>query len=454
MSRPAIYFIGAGGIGMSALVRYFLAKDYLVAGYDKTPTALTDALIKEGAAIHFEDNVDLIPEYCKDKANTLVVRTPAVPLSHAELSWFHSQDFKILKRAQLLGEITKMSRGLCVAGTHGKTTTSTMLAHILKESHVDCNAFLGGIVKNYSSNLLLSDHSDLTVIEADEYDRSFHALHPYMAIITSTDPDHLDIYGTKEAYLESFEHFSSLICSDGVLIVKQGLEFTPKTKEGVKIYTYSTEGDADFHAENIRIGNGTIIFDFISPFGNVKDAELGVPVWINIENSIAAMAVAQLNGVTPDELRHGVKSYLGAKRRFDFWVKQDNKVLLDDYGHHPEEVKASIRSVKKLFEGRKVTVIFQPHLYSRTRDFYPEFAEALSQADEVILLDIYPAREEPIEGVTSDLIFDLIHSAKKERVSKENLLSLLSDKETDVLVTLGAGDIDTMLPQIQTIIER
>lgn len=454
MSKPAIYFIGAGGIGMSALVRYFLAKNYQVAGYDKTPTALTDALIKEGADIHFEDNIDLIPEYCKDNTNTMVVRTPAVPITHSELNWFIGNNFNILKRAQILGEITKVSKGLCVAGTHGKTTTSTMLAHILKESHIDCNAFLGGIVKNYSSNLLLSEKSDLTVIEADEYDRSFHSLHPYMAIITSTDPDHLDIYGTKQAYLESFEHFSSLICSEGVLVLKKGLEFTPKTKEGVKIYTYSTEEKADFHAENIRVGNGTIIFDLVSPVENVKDIELGVPVWINIENSIAAMAIAQLNGVTAEELRKGVKSYMGAKRRFDFWVKEEQKVLLDDYGHHPEEVKASIRSVKQLFEGRKVTVIFQPHLYSRTKDFYPEFAEALSQADEVILLDIYPAREEPMEGVTSELIFERIHSAKKERATKENLLELLKNKETDVLVTLGAGDIDTMLPQIQTIIER
>lgn len=454
MSKPAIYFIGAGGIGMSALVRYFLAKNYLVAGYDKTPTALTDELIREGAEIHFEDHVGLIPDYCKNKENTIVVRTPAVPLSHSELSWFQNQNFKILKRAQILGEITKMSRGLCVAGTHGKTTTSTMLAHILKESHVGCNAFLGGIVKNYSSNLLLSEDSNLTVIEADEYDRSFHALHPYMAIITSTDPDHLDIYGTKEAYLESFEHFSSLIGSDGVLILKQGLNFIPKTKEGVKVYTYSAEEKADFYAKNIRIGNGTILFDYISPLGNVNDVELGVPVWINIENCIAAMAVAQMNGVTSDELRHGVKSYLGAKRRFDFWIKEDHKVLLDDYGHHPEEVKASIRSIKQLFEGRKVTVIFQPHLYSRTKDFYPEFAEALSQADEVILLDIYPAREEPMEGVTSDLIFDLIHSAQKIKTSKEDLLKLLKEKKTDVLVTLGAGDIDTLLPQIQQLIER
>lgn len=453
MNRPSIYFIGAGGIGMSALVRYFLAKNYRVAGYDKTATPLTQALIEEGAEIHYEDSVNLIPSYCKD-INTIVVRTPAVPVSHSEYCWFKENGFKILKRAELLGEVTKMSKALCIAGTHGKTTTSTMLAHILKQSKVDCNAFLGGIVKNYSSNLMLSEKSELTVIEADEYDRSFHHLHPYMAVITSSDPDHLDIYGDEKSYLESFEHFTSLISSDGILLLKKGLKIKPRLKEGVKQYTYSIDKGADFHAENIRIGNGTILFDMVSPIKNIKDIELGVPVWINIENSIAAMAIAQLNGVDEDELRSGIKSYQGAKRRFDFWTKNERHVLIDDYGHHPEEVNASIKSVKQLFENRKLTVIFQPHLYSRTKDFYKEFAKALSLADEVLLLDIYPAREEPIEGVTSDIIFKLIESDQKKRISKEELLDYIKANNFDVLMTLGAGDIDLMLPEIQKIIDK
>ncbi len=453
MNRPSIYFIGAGGIGMSALVRYFLAKNYKVAGYDKTATPLTHALIEEGAEIHFEDSVDLIPAYCKDK-NTIIVRTPAVPVTHSEYCWFKDNGYRILKRAELLGEITKLSKALCIAGTHGKTTTSTMLAHILKQSKVDCNAFLGGIVKNYSSNLMLSDKSPLTVIEADEYDRSFHHLHPYMAVITSSDPDHLDIYGNEESYLESFEHFTSLISSDGILLLKKGLKIKPRINKNVKLYTYSIEGGTDFHAENIRIGNGTIIFDMISPIQNIKDIELGVPVWINIENSIAAMAIAQLNGVDENELRSGIKSYLGAKRRFDFWIKGNNHVLIDDYGHHPEEVSASIKSVKQLFEGRKLTVIFQPHLYSRTKDFYKEFAKALSFADEILLLDIYPAREEPIEGVTSDLIYDLIESDNKKRLTKSDLLDYIKTNDFNVLMTLGAGDIDLLLPEIKKLIEE
>ncbi|MGL5637432.1 MAG: UDP-N-acetylmuramate--L-alanine ligase, partial [Bacteroidales bacterium] len=329
-----------------------------------------------------------------------------------------------------------------------------MLAHILKQSKVDCNAFLGGIVKNYSSNLMLSEKSELTVIEADEYDRSFHHLHPYMAVITSSDPDHLDIYGDEKSYLESFEHFTSLISSDGILLLKKGLKVKPRLKEGVKQYTYSIDKGADFHAENIRIGNGTILFDMVSPIKNIKDIELGVPVWINIENSIAAMAIAQLNGVNEDELRSGIKSYQGAKRRFDFWIKNERQVLIDDYGHHPEEVNASIKSVKQLFEGRKLTVIFQPHLYSRTKDFYKEFAKALSLADEVLLLDIYPAREEPIEGVTSDIIFKLIESDQKKMISKKELLDYIKANDIDVLMTLGAGDIDLMLPEIQKIIDK
>jgi len=448
----AVYFVGAGGIGMSALVRYFLSKGKKVAGYDKTATALTTQLIGEGADIHFEDNKALIPGFCLDKENTIVIFTPAIPDNHSELSFFREEGFRLMKRAEVLGEITKTDRGICVAGTHGKTTTSSMTAHLLKQSAVDCNAFLGGILKNYDSNLLLSATSDLTVIEADEYDRSFHWLRPYMAVITSSDPDHLDIYGTEEAYLESFRHFTSLIQEDGCLIVRKGITVVPDTKESVRVYTYSIE-EGDFHATNIRIGGGTILFDFVTPKGIIADIELGVPVKINIENGIAAMALAWLNGVSDAELRAAMASYKGAKRRFDFHLKSDKAVLLDDYAHHPEEVKASISSVKLLYPDRKLTVVFQPHLFSRTRDFYREFAEALSLADEVILVEIYPAREEPIEGITSTIVFDLI-TAGKSLILKTGLIEHLSGQPIDVLMTLGAGDIDTYIPQIQSILEK
>ncbi|MDP4271539.1 MAG: UDP-N-acetylmuramate--L-alanine ligase [Bacteroidota bacterium] len=443
----SVYFVGAGGIGMSALVRYFLAKGKKVAGYDKTATELTAQLIKEGADIHYEDNCSLIPAYCLEKETTLVVLTPAVPHEHSELTYFRTNGFWMAKRAEVLGEITNTDRGICVAGTHGKTTTSSMTAHLLKQSPVDCNAFLGGILKNYNSNLMLSDKSDLTVIEADEYDRSFHWLHPYMAVITSSDPDHLDIYGTEEEYLKSFRIFTSLIKEDGCLIMKKGLKVEPDLKPSVKLYSYSIE-EGDFHAKRVRIGNGTIVFDFVTPTETIKDIELGVPVRINIENSIAAMALAWLNGVTGEDLRKGMASYRGAKRRFDFYLKSDNLVVLDDYGHHPEEVKASISSLKQLYPDRKITVIFQPHLFTRTRDFYVEFAEHLSLADELILLEIYPARELPIPGVSSEIIFEKVTSPKKTLCSKKELLNQLRGKEYDVVMTLGAGDIDTYIPQI------
>ncbi len=441
----SLYFIGAGGIGMSALIRYFLSKGKRVAGYDKTPSELTGELIREGAEIHYEDCVSLIPEYCKDPDDTLVIYTPAVPLDHSELTFFRNHGYAILKRSQILGEITKTNRGLCVAGTHGKTTTSSLIAHLLKQSHVDCNAFLGGILKNYNSNLLLSDTSDLTVIEADEYDRSFHWLSPYMAVITSADPDHLDIYGTPEAYAESFAHFTSLIRPGGILLMRKGIRVEPRVQEGVRILSYSAEEGGDFHAENIRIGGGEIVFDFISPDAKIVDVRLGVPLKINIENGVAAMAIAGLNGVTPEELRAGMASFRGAKRRFDFYLKSDRIVLIDDYAHHPEELRASITSVKELYPGRKLTVIFQPHLYSRTNDFYKEFAQSLSLADEVVLLDIYPARELPIPGVTSRLILDEITSSRKQICSKDGLLNWIDTDRLDVVLMAGAGDIDRLV---------
>lgn len=452
----SVYFVGVGGIGMSALARYFEAKGKHVAGYDKTPSDLTAALINEGIHIHYMDDVALIPADCKQVDSTLVVYTPAIPETHAELNYFRENGFTLMKRAQVLGEITRSERGLCVAGTHGKTTTSSMLAHLLKQSHVDCNAFLGGILKNYNSNLMLSDKSDLAVIEADEFDRSFHWLNPFMAVITAVDPDHLDIYGTPEAYRESFEHFTSLIRPDGCLVMKKGLQLQPRLPKGAKLYTYSATEEADFFARNIRIGNGDIVFDFVTPTGCIEDVKLGVPVKVNIENGVAAMALAQLNGVTDEEIKRGMASFAGPVRRFDFHLKRNDIVLLDDYAHHPAELKASIQSVKELYPDKKITGIFQPHLYTRTRDFAADFAASLSLLDELILLDIYPAREEPIPGVTSQLIFDQVTLKKKRMIKKEELLDLVKKEAADfqVVLMLGAGNIDRLVEPVKQILEK
>lgn len=449
----SIYFIGIGGIGMSNLARYFMSKGKTVAGYDRTETSLTKELVKEGAIIHYTDDVKLIPDFCKDNKSTLVIYTPAVPSGNEEVKFFRDNGFTIQKRAQVLGTITKSSKALCCAGTHGKTTTSSMLAHILKQSHLDCNAFLGGILKNYNSNLILSDTSEFTVIEADEYDRSFHWLHPYMALITSVDPDHLDIYGTEEEYLKSFEHFTSLIQPGGALVMKHNIKLSPKVSDNVRVYTYSIEM-GDFHAKNVKIGNGEIHFDLVTPKGIIDNIQLGVPVKINIENGIGSMALAWLNGVTDDELRHAMATFQGAKRRFDFILKTDKIAMIDDYAHHPEELAASITSVKELYPDKKLTGVFQPHLYSRTRDFAPEFAQSLSLLDELILLDIYPAREKPIEGVTSKIIFDKV-TCPKTLCNKEELLPLLEKKnDIEVLLTVGAGDIDRLLEPIKQILEK
>lgn len=448
-----IYFIGIGGIGMSNLARYFLLKGANVGGYDRTESELTETLSKEGALVHYEDNLLLLPAEFTDKENTLIVYTPAVPTTHSELNYFKDNDFVIVKRAQLLGEITKQSDAICVAGTHGKTTVSSMVAHLFKQSHIDCNAFLGGILKNYNSNLLLSEKSNFTVVEADEYDRSFHSLQPHIAIITSADPDHLDIYGTEEAYKESFEKFTSLISPNGHLILKIDAHLTPKVNDSVKVWSYS-ETKGDFHAENIRIGNGEILFDFVSPKSTIKDVYLGVPVKINIENGIAAMAAAELSGATPEEIKEAMGSFMGVKRRFEFHLKNENIIYIDDYAHHPQELKAAIVSIKALYPDKKLTAIFQPHLYSRTRDFANEFAESLSLAEDIILLDIYPAREEPIEGVSSKIIFDKITSPNKQLIVKSELLDLISKKNPELVVTFGAGDIDRMVPRIKEILSK
>lgn len=438
---------------MSAIARYFIRKGLVVAGYDKTPSALTKQLEKEGMLIHYEENVDEIPQACRDKNHCLVVFTPAIPEQHAELQYFRNGGFDIQKRAQVLGTLTRSHKGLCFAGTHGKTTTSTMCAHIMHQSAPDCNAFLGGISKNYGSNYILSDHSDYVVIEADEFDRSFHWLRPWMTVITATDPDHLDIYGTKEAYLESFRHYTTLIQPGGALIIHKNLEMKADVQPGVKVYEYSRD-EGDFHAENIIIDNGEITFDFVSPIETVKGIELGQPVPINIDNSIAAMAMAQLNGCTAEELRYGMKTYHGVVRRFDFKIKNKKHVFLSDYAHHPKEIYQSAKSLRELYKDRKITAIFQPHLYTRTRDFYNDFADALSQLDEVILCDIYPAREKPIPGVTSKLIYDnLKPGVEKSLISKDDVLDLVKKRNFDVLVVLGAGDLDNLCPQITKIIE-
>jgi len=449
----AVYLIGAGGIGMSALARYYIHLGLVVAGYDKTPTELTLRLEKEGMLIHYEEDIDEIPHACRQKESCLVIYTPAIPDDHKEMAYFRENGFELHKRAEVLGLLTRQMKGLCVAGTHGKTTTSTMCAHIMHQSHLDCNAFLGGISKNYGTNYILSK-SDYVVIEADEFDRSFHHLSPLMTVITSTDPDHLDIYGTKDAYLESFRHYTELIQPGGVLIIHKGLEMKEHLQKGVMRYDYSRD-EGDFHAENIRIERGSIVFDFVSPIESVQNVELGQPIPINIENGVAAMAMAQLAGCTAEELRIGMKTFGGVDRRFDFKIKTDHLVLLSDYAHHPKEIYQSARSIRELYYDRHITAIFQPHLYTRTRDFYKDFADALSLLDEVILTEIYPAREQPIEGVTSQLIYDnLKPGVEKQLIRKDEVIPLVKSRSFDVLIILGAGDLDNLVPQIANILKN
>ena len=448
------YFLGIGGIGMSALARYFNSKGFQVAGYDRTETKLTADLQTEGIQICFNEALSYVPSEFMNPKSTQIVLTPAIPENHPQLVYFRENNFNILKRAQVLGNITRQSKGICIAGTHGKTTTSTITAHLLYQSKVNCNAFLGGIANNYNTNLLLSGESNLVVIEADEYDRSFHQLTPYMAVITSADPDHLDIYETKEAFRESFEHFASLIKPGGALIVKKGIELHPELQKGVKVYSYSMEDGGDFHAENIKIKNGEIRFDFVTPTDRVADVRLGVPAKINVENSVAAMALAWLNGVTTEELRVGISSFSGIYRRFNVVYKSENIVYMDDYAHHPSELKASISSIRALFPDKKITGIFQPHLFTRTRDFAEGFSEALSGLDELLLMDIYPARELPIEGVTSEIILKNVTIGQKKLVSKADLLDAVEQLKTDVLVTFGAGDIDQFVPKIKNLLKN
>lgn len=448
----AVYFIGIGGIGMSAIARYFLSKEIPVGGYDRTPSVLTERLKSEGAKVLYDDVPDEIPPVFKNPRNTLVVYTPAIPDDNRVLKYFRNMTFDVEKRAQVLGALTRAYRGLCVAGTHGKTTTSTMAAHIIHQSHVGCNAFLGGISKNYGTNYLLNLSSPYVVIEADEFDHSFHWLTPYATVITAVDADHLDIYGTHEAYIESFEKYTSLIRKGGTLIVHTDLPLKPQLKEGVKLYTYSID-KGDFHAENIRIGDGRIMFDYISPLGNIPNVNLGVPIYVNIENGVAAMALAQIAGVSAEDIREGMRTFSGVERRFDIKINTSKVVLISDYAHHPKEIEECIKSVRKVFNGRKITGIFQPHLYSRTRDFYMDFAKSLSLLDEVILTEIYPARERLIPGVTSRLIYDNLRSGvKKSLIRKDDVLDVVRNSNVDVLLILGAGDLDNLTPEITKIL--
>ncbi len=449
------YFLGIGGIGMSALARYFKAKGCEVCGYDRTATPLTAALECEGIGISFDESVEAIPRLFLNKSTTQVIFTPAIPAGHPQLQYFRQEGFDLKKRSEVLGDITRSARGLCVAGTHGKTTTSTILAHLMRQSEVDCNAFLGGVSNNYSTNLLLSDRSDYVVIEADEYDRSFHRLTPHIAIITTADPDHLDIYGSEDGFCEGFEHFTSLVKPGGAIVMHTEVDIRPRLQEGVRLYRYS-ETNGDFRAENIRIGNGEIVFDFVAPTERVDDVKLGVPVKINITNSVAAMAVAWLSGVTGEELKRGIASYEGIYRRFNVLLdgSEGDQVLIDDYAHHPTELSASIASVRALYPNKRITGIFQPHLFTRTRDFMDGFAAELAKLDAIILLPIYPARELPIEGVTSDLLLERINNECKVLCAKEKLVTLLADRSDELIITLGAGDIDQEVPRIKEMLSH
>ena len=445
-----VYLVGIGGIGMSALARYFKIRGMFVAGYDKTSTPLTDKLIEEGIDVHFEDKLALIPEQIlAEKDNTLVIYTPAVPDYHYEFNYFKEREFTVLKRAEVLGLIFSNMKGVAVAGTHGKTTTSTMVAHLLKQSAVDCNAFLGGISRNYETNLLLSDKSDIIVVEADEYDRSFLRLYPHLAIVTSVDADHLDIYGTHEEVVKSFVQFINQINENGILIYKKGIGLNTQGLNDVTVFNYSVNESADFYPINLSLNDSLYTFDLQTPMGILQNLTLGVSGKMNLENAIAAIAAAAMLNVSADEIRKALASFSGVKRRFEVHVKTKDFVYIDDYAHHPEELAACIGSLKSVFPGKKITGIFQPHLFTRTRDFAIGFAESLSMLDELILLEIYPAREEPIPGVTANIIFDKVSLKKKSICSKTELMSILENKKPEVLVTMGAGDIDRYIEPIQ-----
>lgn len=448
-SYKNIYFIGIGGIGMSAIARYYKFKGCNVSGYDKTESELTEELIAEGIGVHYEDNTDFIP---KDVENTLVVYTPAIPHDLKELVYVQEHGYTLLKRSKTLGEIAKGQRCLAVAGTHGKTTTSTLLAHIFTDSKVGCSAFLGGISKNYDTNLLVS-HNPTIVAEADEFDRSFLQLFPEIAVITAMDADHLDIYGDLKHVHEAFQAFAGQV--SGTVITKLGLDITPNhTKARIMRYSYN-DPRADFYADNLRKDEcGYFTFNLKYPDGVIKDCRVGVPGWVNVENAVAASAIALVYGIDPEAIRHALGTFIGVKRRFDIHVNRPGCAYIDDYAHHPNEISTAISSMRDIFPGRRLTAIFQPHLYTRTRDFADEFAKALSAVDKLILLDIYPAREEPIPGVSSRLIFDKVTAPEKVLLKKEMLMKYLEDEKIDTLITFGAGNIDRFIPQITDMLNK
>lgn len=447
MKTTAVYLIGIGGIGMSALARYYKHSGLFVAGYDKTKSALTQELENEGMLIHYADDISSVPENCKNSETTLIIYTPAVPKEHSELNYFVSNKFNVVKRSKILGLIANEKHTFAVAGTHGKTTTSTLLAHILTVAADGCNAFLGGISKNYNSNLLLSSSQNL-VAEADEFDRSFLQLFPNAAVVTATDADHLDIYGNVEEMRKAFGEFAAQIKPNGTLIVKKGVEIE-LPKNDINIYTYSVNEICDFYASDIKLcSDACYSFDINLPDKKICNCKLGVPGWINVENAVAATALAWTTGFDEQKLKDALADFAGVKRRFDVQINTPKLTYIDDYAHHPEELKATITSIKNMYVERKITVIFQPHLYTRTRDFAADFAKSLSLADELILLDIYPAREVPIEGITSKIIFDKVTCNEKTLCTKQELMSILNDKKFDVLTTLGAGDIDLFVEPI------
>ncbi len=437
---------------MSALARYFKGLGKEVQGYDLVSTDLTKALTKEGIKVYYDGSVSIIPEDFKYLESTLVVFTPAVPDDLPVLMWFREHGFRVYKRSRVLGMITKAKTGICIAGTHGKTTVSTMTGHLLKQSRIGCSAFLGGISKNYNTNLLVSAESEKVVVEADEFDRSFHQLSPNYAIITSVDADHLDIYGTKDALKEAFQIFTSLISMDGTLLVKEGIDFQPLVKEGVTVYNYGFNTSSDFYAEGIHLEQGLYSFNLVTPKGVLHDLTLGIPGRVNLENAVAASAMAWLNGVSEEEIRDGLRSFKGIWRRFEPHIIREDLVYIDDYAHHPEEINAAIMSAREMFPNKKLTVVFQPHLFSRTKDFASEFAQSLSKADEVILLDIYPAREIPMPGVTSALIYNEITIESKFMLNKKQLIGFLDGMDFEFVLTMGAGDIGTMTEEIKKIL--
>lgn len=452
----AAYFIGIGGIGMSALARYFHSLGKITAGYDKTPSSITDQLQKNGINIHFDESVNSIPQsiLALDKEELIIIYTPAVPSSHIELSYFRNKAYKVYKRSELLGLITDNYKTIAVAGTHGKTSVSTIIAHICKQAGLNMNAFLGGISKNYKSNLILSNdvqNAEYAVTEADEFDRSFLKLHPYTAVITAIDEDHLDIYDGIKDIIQTFEEFTDQINKSGNLLIKKGLELN-NTKFPNNVYTYSLNEKADYYPVNIQTKSFSSKFDLITPKTKIKNLEIQIPGDVNIENSVAAAAVAHIHKIHEKKIREALYSWSGVKRRFDYIIHTPHLIYIDDYAHHPEEVKSLLNSVRKIHKDKKITGVFQPHLYSRTKDFADEFADSLSLLDELILLDIYPAREKPIDGVSSKLIFDKVKTDNKLLIKKEDLLDNIRIKDSEILLTIGAGDIDRFVEPIRKLI--